>query len=215
MRLLDLFCAAGGSAMGYYEAGFTEIVGVDIHRQPNYPFTFVQADALRPPFRLEDFDLIHASPPCQAYSSAMRHLAAPQPKLIGDVRDMLDGSPHVIENVPGAPLATASDLFGRHGVVLCGKAFGLRIIRHRLFETSFPVIPPTHPPHLGEIWNPHRAESRERFYAKYGRQDAEIPWAKEMGVGWMGRYEAREAIPPAFTKFIGEAFLAQAKVETT
>lgn len=196
--------------MGYSRAGFTEIVGVDINPQPRYPFDFVCGDALDPFVRLGDFDLIHASPPCQDYSLAMRHLSNPQPRLIEPVMSMLEasGRPWVIENVPGAPLTTASDLFGRHGVRLCGKAFGLRVIRHRLFETSFPVDPlPCI--HEGEVWNPHRRESRERFYAKYGKQDAEKPWAEEMGVGWMNRYEAREAIPPAYTEYIGRQFLDQ------
>ena len=208
MRLLDLFCGAGGAAMGYSQAGFDDIVGVDNQLQPNYPFRFIQGDALQPPVELSDFDLIHASPPCQDYSVAMRHLAHPQPRLIEPVKVLLAGHQWVIENVPGAPLTTASDLFGRHGVVLCGTAFGLRVLRHRLFETTFPIVPIACS-HNDEIWNPHNAKSRERFYRKHGRQDPEKAWAKEMGVEWMGRHEARESIPPAYTKYIGEQFIRQ------
>lgn len=211
MRLLDLFCGAGGAAVGYHRAGFDDIVGVDIVPQKNYPFTFVLGDALNPPVRLKDFDLIHASPPCQAYSIAFRHLVKnPPPMLIDPVRDSLrtSGKPWIIENVLGAPLASASDLFGNHGTLLCGTTFGLRIVRHRLFETSFPVPRPSCD-HRGEIWNPHRATSRERFYAKYGKQDIEPLWLEEMGVGWMSRYEGREAIPPAYTEYLGRQFLEQ------
>src|SRR5512138_3019508 len=106
MRLLDLFCGAGGAAMGYYRAGFTEIVGVDIKPQPRYPFTFVQADALT--YSIDGFDVIHASPPCQAYSIASacrKGLADTHPQLISDVRRLLRdrGLPYIIENVTRAP----------------------------------------------------------------------------------------------------------------
>lgn len=214
MKLLDLFCGAGGAAMGYSRAGFTEIVGVDIAPQPNYPFTFIQGDALQPPVKLSDFDLIHASPPCQSYSRAMKHLAAPQPMLLDPVRELLQqsGVPWIIENVPGAPLTVASDLFGGHGTILCGKSFGLRIIRHRLFETSFPVIR-LDCTHTGEVFNPHNEKTRQKFMARYGRQTVEIPWRAEMGVPWMGRYEAREAIPPAYTAYLGRQFLAHLGIQ--
>src|SRR5262245_16204867 len=130
-RLLDLFCGAGGAAMGYHRAGF-EVIGVDIRPQPRYPFRFVQADALMPPFRLEDFDAIHASPPCQSYSHS-RHLRNRSskkvtPKLIATVRQQLreSGRPWVIENVGGAREAMSNP------TTACGTAFGLLVRRHRL-----------------------------------------------------------------------------------
>lgn len=203
-KLLDLFCGAGGAAMGYHRAGF-EVVGVDIKPQPRYPFEFHQADAMT--FPLDGFDAIHASPPCQAYSLALRHLAAPQPMLVDAMRDRLQrGAPWVIENVPGAPLVTASDLFGAHGVMLCGTAFGLRVYRHRLFEASF-AIPSLGCCHRRHAMNPHRVEGRERMYAEFGRQDPEKVWRDEMGVSWMSRHETREAIPPAYTEYIGKQLL--------
>ena len=140
-RMLDLFCCAGGAAAGYAKAGF-EVVGVDIDRQPHYPFKFIQADAMELDSKfIASFDAIHASPPCQAYSDlAKRNGNAHEwPRLIEPVREMLmrSGKPYVIENVDGAPLLDP--------VVLCGTMFkGLRVLRHRLFEANFPIIPPPH-----------------------------------------------------------------------
>jgi DNA (cytosine-5)-methyltransferase 1 len=205
-RLLDLFCGAGGAAMGYHRAGF-EVVGVDIKPQPRYPFKFVQDDIagwVRVPVALFRCDAIHASPPCQDYSRAMRHLAAPQPRLIDPVIELLKqtGLPWIVENVDGAPIPTQTTLDGRYGVELCGTAFGLSVYRHRLFEASFPVHgSPCR--HVRYAMNPHSVAGRERIYAEHGRQDPEILWRKEMGVEWMGRYEAREAVPPVFTEFLG------------
>ena len=140
MRLLDLFCGAGGAAMGYHRAGFDEIVGVDIDPQPNYPFEFVQADAMTYP--LEGFDVIHASPPCRAYS-VMKSLNPDRKHvdLVASIRERLraSGAIYVIENVPGAPLETVA--------VLCGSMFGLHssrgyLRRHRLFESNILLLAP-------------------------------------------------------------------------
>ncbi len=142
MRILGLFCGAGGAAMGLHRAGF-EVVGVDIKPQKNYPFEFHQADAMTYP--LGDFDAYWASPPCQGYG-IMRHLPwlkdKEYPMLIGGVREMLmaTGKPYIIENVKGAPL---------DGNYLCGLMFGLRVFRHRVFETSFFWLAPGHPGHHG------------------------------------------------------------------
>jgi DNA (cytosine-5)-methyltransferase 1 len=237
-RLLDLFCGAGGAAMGYHRAGF-DVVGVDIEPQPNYPFCFAMDDALdvldellnegdveAPPpgevayeewaFTLADFTAIHASPPCQDYSKAMRHLSGEYPQLIEPVRDLLAATelPWIIENVEGSPLPVQSDLFGCHGVELCGSMFGLQmaglqIHRHRLFETSFPIRAPRGCDHSLPAFNPHNADERgrPRIYAALGRANPEKSWAECMGVGWMGRYEAREAVPPAYTKYVGDRLL--------
>jgi len=210
-RLLDLFCGAGGCSAGYHRAGF-DVVGVDINPQPNYPFEFVQADALA--FPLDGFDVIHASPPCQDYSKAMRHLSGDYPRLIEPVRDRLasSGAHWVIENVFGSPLPTQSDLFGRHGTGLCGSMFGLQmaglqILRHRLFEASSPLAPPRGCDHSLPVFNPHNDIGRQRIYDAIGRRDPEKPWLDTMGVGWMSRYEGREAVPPAYTEYIGRQLL--------
>ena len=150
-KLLDLFCCAGGAGIGYSRAGF-EVVGVDIEPQPNYPLTFIQADALNLDRKfVGSFDAIHASPPCQSYSDLAKRNgnADAWPRLIAPVRNMLikSGLPYVIENVDGAPL--------RNPIVLCGTMFpGLRVVRHRLFETSFLILhPPTvlRPPTVLEL----------------------------------------------------------------
>lgn len=198
--LLDLFCGAGGAAMGYHRAGF-DVVGVDINPQPHYPFTFVQADAMTYP--LGGFDAIHASPPCQDYSRAMRHFADGYPRLIDPVRERLaaSGLPWVLENVPGAPLPTQDDLFGAHGVELCGTMFSLPLWRHRLFETSMPVSAPRGCNHIMQPMNPHRA-------IRPGGRTTERNWREAMGVEWMNKDEGREAIPPAYTDFIGAQLIS-------
>lgn len=190
-RLLDLFCGAGGAAMGYHRAGF-DVVGVDIEPQPNYPFEFHQADALEYP--LDGFDAIHASPPCQGYSvTAPLHPEADCPKLIKPVRQRLQGTTaaYVIENVPGAPLMNA--------VTLCGTQFGLRTRRHRLFETSwrlFALMPPcvAHDEAPVQVFG-HGGDS-SRYWTMHD-------WREAMGIDWMKRDELAEAIPPAYTEWIG------------
>jgi DNA (cytosine-5)-methyltransferase 1 len=143
-RLLDLFCCAGGAGVGYSRAGF-DIVGVDIALQRNYPFAFIQADALTlDPGFIASFDAVHASPPCQSYFDLARRNgnADDWPRLVEPVREMLiqSGLPYVIENVDGAPLLNA--------VVLCGTMFPeLRVLRHRLFEANFAIVPPPHQKH--------------------------------------------------------------------
>lgn len=214
-RLLDLFCSAGGAARGYYQAGFTEIVGVDLEPQPRYPFTFVQAEALDllQSHDLLDFDLIHASPPCQRYSDlAYRNGNGHEhPDLIGPTRELLEasGRPWVIENVEGAPL--------RDSVTLCGTMFpGLRVLRHRLFETSFPVEQPPHPDHPLVF-------THDKRKAHYGQLDQDTSFvqvtgggnatvvnkADAMGIDWMVGRELNEAIPPAYSRYIGEQFISQ------
>lgn len=206
-RILDLFCCAGGAGVGYAQVGF-EVVGVDINPQPNYPFPFIQADALSlDPAFLASFDAIHASPPCQAYSDlAKRNGNADEwPRLIEPTRKMLSGSglPYVIENVDGAPL--------RNPTVLCGTMFpGLRVLRHRLFESNFLIIAPTH----GRHPKVHTFDKRKShfgttddmrdFVQVTGGGNCTIAAARDaMGIDWMTKNELNEAIPPAYTKFIG------------
>lgn len=190
-------------------AGF-DVVGVDIEPQPNYPFEFHQADAMT--FSLDGFNVIHASPPCQMYSTNMRHLSGPQPMLIDATRERLQasGATWVIENVEGSPLPDQDDLFGRHGIILCGTAFGLRVWRHRWFESNVPLLSKGCA-HAGHAMNPHNVAGRARIYEEFGRQDPEILWRNEMGVGWMGRYDAREAIPPVYTQWIGQQLIETMK----
>jgi DNA (cytosine-5)-methyltransferase 1 len=201
---LDLFCGAGGATKGLQRAGFF-VVGVDIKSQPRYcGEVFIQDDAMT--FTIDSVapDFVWASPPCQSYSIAMRHLATPKPRLIDPVRERLEasGAIWVIENVPGAPL--------RNPLVLCGTAFGMRVHRHRLFESAVPLLPPDgiQCNRSVRVLNPHRAESRERIYREFGRQDPEKLWRDEMGVPWMGRHETREAIPPAYSEYIGKQIIA-------
>jgi len=207
-KLLDLFCGAGGAGMGYFRAGF-EVVGVDIKLQSRYPFEFHQADALT--FPLDGFAAIHASPPCQDYSKNLRGLVrgGQYPRLVDAMRDRLEGSgvPWIIENVEGAPLPVQSDLFGAHGIELCGTMFGLLVRRHRLFEASFPIAAPRGCDHSVEIINPYDNKARQKFREIHGVDPRRGAWQAAMDVPWMSATEATEAIPPAYTEYIGAAML--------
>lgn len=206
-RLLDLFCGAGGCAVGYHRAGF-DVVGVDLHAQPRYPYEFHQADALTYP--LAGFDAIHASPPCQAHTSLKHmHNAKRHDSLIEPIRVRLrvSGLPYVIENVVGAPLT-------KH-LLLCGTMFGLgtgdyELRRHRLFESSCLLFSPA---------CAHR--SRRYVISVYGdhgrdrrRSVGAAPYfplaacAEALGIDWMHRGELMQAIPPAYTEYIGRQLLS-------
>lgn len=225
-RILDLFCGAGGAGMGYHRAGF-EVVGVDIEPQPNYPFEFHQADAMTYP--LDGFDAIHASPPCQRWCDlAYRNGNAEEwPDLVGPIRERLDGwswaKPHpylglvrrpwVIENVEGAPLVDP--------MMLCGTMFsGLRVLRHRHFESHAPLAPRKHRPHPLVF-------TYDKRKAHYGRLDQNVSFVQvtgggnctvanardAMGIDWMTKNELNEAVPPAYTEWVGTQLLAHLQAE--
>ena len=204
-RLLDLFCGAGGAAMGYHRAGF-EVVGVDINPQPHYPFEFHQADAMTYP--LDGFDAIHASPPCQD------HMRTPHPShgtgwILPTTRTRLEatGTPWIIENVASAPI--------RADFRLCGCMFGLRastglgLRRERWFETSWHgfALNPSHDHRETAISVVgHGTPSWVR--AKIGRNPTIAEYRESMGIDWMNRNELSQAIPPAYTEWIGRQLLA-------
>jgi len=208
LRLLDLFSGAGGAAMGYARAGFV-VTGVDRRSQPNYPFRFLKGDVFDVIDRIDlgRFDAIHASPPCQRYSDLARRNgnADEWPDLVAPVRDRLrsSGRPYVIENVEGAPLIDP--------VILCGTMFpGLRVLRHRLFESNIPLTAPVHPPHPLVF-------THDKRKAQYGKLDQATAFvmvngggnatvankADAMGIDWMTGGELNEAIPPAYTRHLG------------
>ena len=206
MKLLDLFCGAGGAAAGYHRAGFTDITGIDNRPMPRYPFEFVQADALE--YLAEhghEYDVIHASPPCQDFIPTIpkKHGTA---HYLADIRTLLENLniPWVIENIPGAPM--------RADFRLCGCMFGLpRLRRQRLFETSwrgFALMPPcNHIEHPISITG-HGIPSGH-FYRDKLRYPEYIALAKKaMGIDWMSRDELSQAVPPAYTEFIGRQLLA-------
>lgn len=222
MKLLDGCCCAGGASAGYTLAGF-EVIGVDIAPQPHYPYPFILGDIIDVLFRMlagekflasdgkeygmDDFDAFHVSPPCQGYSitKSLPNVGL-YPKLIEPVRALLieTGKPYVIENVVGAPLIDP--------LMLCGTMFGLKLIRHRLFETH-PRIYFTPASHkcLGLNTNSHRGYSSFKNGAQaitcvgnnYNPKDG----ALAMGIAWMTRDELSEAIPPAYTEFIGRQIM--------
>lgn len=228
-RLLDLFCGAGGAAMGYHRAGF-EVCGVDIAPQPDYPFEFVQGDAIEFLRRMVAggtfewkgpglFAAVHASPPCQAFTAMKTmHNAGEHADLLTPTRDLLEAwaIPYVIENVPGAPM--------RDPVTLCGSSLGLGVVehdrelrRHRLFETTFPVmVPPcAHQRATIGIYGDH-ARDRRRTSGSRGVDFPDrdkIALAREaLGMPWVNTWKGlSQAIPPAYTEHIGGYLMAEVR----
>jgi DNA (cytosine-5)-methyltransferase 1 len=206
MRLLDLYCRKGGAARGYRDAGFEEIVGVDIEdHSDGYPYTFVQGDAIEYCRTYgKTFDAIHASPPCQCFSVCqnIHHNQSKHPDLVAATREALiaTGRPYVIENVPGAPLVNP--------IVLCGAMFGLQVYRHRLFESNVWLMAPSHVRHVAKASYGHRPKAGE-FYTVSGHF-SDIPGARlAMGIDWMGQKDLSQAIPPAYTEYIGRQLIAE------
>jgi DNA (cytosine-5)-methyltransferase 1 len=208
MRVLDLFSCAGGAGVGYARAGF-DVTGVDIAPQPNYPFDFVQGDAIE--YVREHghrFDLIHASPPCQASCALTKgtNKGREYQQLIPQTRAALEttGRPYVIENVAGAPI--------RRDLVLCGEMFGLSVIRHRFFELGgWTADRPEHRKHRGRVAGMRHGEwFTGPYFAVYGDgggKGSVAQWQEAMGIDWTDvRKEIAEAIPPAYTEFIGHRF---------
>lgn len=215
--------------MGYHRAGF-DVVGVDIKPQPHYPFEFIRADALEvlaelaagaewfthgaadvPTTSVIACDAIHASPPCQGYSKlAAMHPGQKHPLLLGVVRELLaaTGLPFVIENVETAPMLREPGLYGLHGLMACGTSFGLGarnmdLRRHRLFESNLILssLPCRHTrPTIGVYGHGGHSGKRRMAYRKEA--------AEALGIDWMSRDEMCQAIPPAYTEFIGRQLLA-------
>ena len=229
-RLLDLFCGAGGAAMGYYRAGF-DVVGVDIAPQPHYPFEFIQADALELlRFTSVSYDAIHASPPCQAFTQMS---AKYRGKGLGGITDthvdmltptleLLRGMdiPWVVENVPGAKRIMNTT------VKLHGGMFGLGVHRPRLFESSVMLLAPVAPQTREPIGVYGKCADGRRLYTRNNGnwRTAKVPKKSilrapktleeaqdAMGMDWADWRGTKEAIPPAYTEFIGAQLLAYVK----
>ncbi len=208
LRALDLFCGAGGASMGLHRAGF-DVTGVDIRKQPRYPFRFVQADATEPPLDLCGFDFIWASPPCQRFSLATRcrpGVFENHPDLIAPIRRMLvaSGAEWCIENVPLAPV--------RPDLVLTGDMFGLRTYRRRHFELSFFALAPNWGSPFGPESRPgtftiagHTGNSSLKTRKAGVNRGTKADWQGAIGIEWMSVAEMAESVPPAYSDFIGRA----------
>lgn len=202
-RLLDLFCGAGGAAVGYSRAGF-EVVGVDIKRQRHFPFEFHEADAMTYP--LDGFDYIHASAPCQDHMRVGQHAKHGTGWMLDATRQRLkaSGAATILENVPGAAM--------RADFVLCGCHFGLpHLRRERWFEVNWPItlqLLPAHDhrsPAMSVVGHGTPSWTRKKF----GRNPTIQEYRAAMGIDWMNRDELSQAIPPAYTEFIGRQALTR------
>lgn len=226
MIVVDLYCGVGGASRGYFDAGL-DVVGVDKVAQPNYPYGFLQADA-RDALKalilgeelefwlpdgnvrhitLDDIDLLHGSPPCQGFTGMAAegrvwHDYITETRLLMRMTE----KPYIIENVTRAPL--------RKDVLLCGEMFGLRVIRHRIFELgNWSTDTPEHVPHRGRLSGWSRGVKQEGYYfAVYGEGGGKgtvAEWQAAMGIDWTDqRHEIAEAIPPAYTNWLGTRFRA-------
>ena len=201
-RIADLYCGAGGVAVGLARAGF-EVVGFDIAAQKNFPFEFHQQDALT--VDLAGFDAVWASPPCQRYSAGAKKWGTSDkhPDLIAATRNHVleSGLPYIIENIPPAVRKLVNP------IMLCGTMFDLGVFRHRLFESNFAMIAPEHKEHTGRIGDGkyhtitgHAGGSSKRDGWKGG---STADWKKAMGINWMNGKELSEAIPPAYSECLG------------
>lgn len=217
-RLLDLFCGAGGAGKGYADAGF-EVVGMDIVEQPNYPFEFILGDACNLNLHGRDmlkhylvgYDAVHASPPCQSHcwsTAKQRRAGKEYPDLISKTREILQesGLPYVIENVPNAPLINPT--------YLEGPMFGLNVIRRRLFETDWWLPQPMYIRRKPPISQRSKIDAgkhlKKSAYCQVAGNGADgwscrlADWSVAMGIDWMARSEIKQAIPPAYTRYIGQ-----------
>lgn len=221
--LVDLCCKAGGSSKGYAMAGF-EIIGVDKDPQPHYPFKFIQADVLKLDLVkfFPDSVIFHASPPCQLYSRGtigFRKRGYEYPDVLTPLRKKLFmiGKPFILENVIGSPL--------RKDLVLCGEMFSLKVIRHRIFEIhGFHVPKIQHIKHRLSICKGTAIMvcSGERpggwfkkgYYSTIaghggGYKNTLADWKEAMQIDWMNKKELSQAIPPAYTEYIGRSIIEQ------
>jgi DNA (cytosine-5)-methyltransferase 1 len=222
-RLLDLYCCRGGGAKGYVAAGW-EVVGVDIDTQPLYPYEFHQADALEvlptlvgggtwQGYTLEDFDAIHASPPCQAftvYGNNRAHVRDDHPNLIPATRDLLKQArlPYVIENVPGAKAELRSP------AQICGTGLGVRVRRHRLFEANWPLVgvPCDHGRFTDRIFPGSSNRPNGRTVMNVGEYRVPLETQREvMQMPWSDLHGISQAIPPAYAEHIGRQLIIQAR----
>lgn len=221
IKLLDLCCKAGGAAMGYYQAANDlgieiEITGIDIEPQPNYPFNFIQSDAME--FLTKNSHLyshFHASPPCQKYTKSTSQFKK-EGKIyndnLKDIQNFLNiiKQPSVIENVPQAPI--------RPDIILRGDMFNLKVLRKRHFELiNWFFLVPELPKKIGSVRNGDyvsvfgkeglKGHKTNPFPCKFRKKTVRETWAFAMGIDWMKKgNELAEAIPPAYTRYIGNEF---------
>lgn len=231
MNLIDTYCCQGGASRGYADAGWN-VIGVDIDPQPRYPFPFLQMDALealrrlvagewleftrpdgKPLFvTLNDLDAAHASPPCQAKTKAQKIQKNAHPRLIAPTRELLlqTGLPYVIENVVPEDEADDPDPLAEPSM-LCGEMFEIETYRHRLFETNWELVVPSHPQHLARNTKMGRPPTPGEYMHIVGNFSGVDRARRIMDMPWANRDGLREAIPPVYAEYVGRQMLAAAR----
>ena len=208
---IDLFCGGGGASMGLYQAGF-DVVGVDSQPQPDYPFPFIEADAFD--VDLTPYDLVWASPPCQGYST-LAHRGSKSPKLIHKVRKHIQSfkKPYIIENVAGAKQHL------QEPVMLCGTMFDLKVFRHRYLESNLPLKCTLKHSHEGKTGGGTWRKGAFNMVGVYGnpniRQGALKDWQEAMEIDWLPYKQLAQAIPPAYSRYLGKQALKYMKNKIT
>lgn len=201
LRLLDLYCCGGSAGYGYELSGF-DVTGVDNEPQPKHRGKFIQADAIEYlKVNWMNFDAVHASPPCQEYSTSSMQFRLAGKKyvdLIAPTREALinTGLPYIIENVPNSPLINP--------IELCGTMFGMQTYRHRLFESNVGLTAPTHPEHIAKNAKMGRPIKDGEFIQYVGHFSG-VKFVQEMtGTHWLGQYELAQSVPPQYTEYLGK-----------
>lgn len=199
-KLLEVYCSAGGSSVGYQRAGW-EVDGVDIMPQRHFPFRFFKADAVE--FIYEHghrYDAIVGGPVCKRYSKTWRIQTLDHPTQIPATRAAMvaSGKPYIIENVEDALPELLTPM------LLCGQDFGLHTYRHRLFESNVRLVRPgSHAPHIKPTVKMGRALRPGDYYHAVGNFSSVEIIRADMGVEWMNRQEIAQCIPPSYTQYLG------------
>ncbi len=227
MKCLDLCCCSGGASDGYHDAGF-EVTGVDIKEQKQYPYSFYKGDAVEIVrgaglVNLNEFDFIHASPPCQTHTSLVhiRNAQGGKAAVVDILDEVVEGliackKPFIVENVSNAILKKKHD--GLHEITLCGSMFGLKVRRHRKFWSNIPITTEGMKCEHKKQGKPvgvygskgDQVKGMWKGKMSYGGTTAKTDEEAISAMGFKRKVpwnKLKEAIPPSYTEFLGKQII--------